>query len=263
MAIEYGWCVDGGRRSANDDRVSVDGMLISGGTGGGAGDFPVLAAVCDGCGGYAGGGTAAELVLQTLAQFRAEALLEPAALAAALEKANRAIETRKAQDPALAQMCSTVAGCVFGTHSLVVFHAGDSRVYRCDRIALARMTEDHSAVQELVSAGTITSEQARQSPSRSVITRCMGADSQPPEIRVSAETILPGETYLLCSDGLWEAVSESRIREILSAQTTPEEKARLLVSEAWSGGSEDNISALVCTVPGAAQAETELPFVLD
>ena len=128
------------------------------------------------------------------------------------EEARRAVEGKKRELPELSEMCTTVAGCVFLEDRTFVFHAGDSRVYRYDGTSLARMTVDHSAVQSMVDAGRMSAEDGRKSPQRNIITRCIGMDCPPPEIYVSQSPVLPGEVFLLCSDGLWECMPDEELK---------------------------------------------------
>ena len=264
MKLEFACHVAQGIRPYNDDRCLILGRVFAEDAVTGETDTPILAAVCDGCGGYAGGGTAAEIILQTLNTFPAEDLADPAKLSRALEEANRAVFDRKAREPRLRNMCATIAGCLFTEESTLIFHAGDSRVYRYDGYGLTRMTMDHSVVQEMVAMGRITEEEARVSPSRNVITRCMGAECLSPDIYVSRSPIAPGEVYLICSDGLWDYLEETQIGLLLTnAAEDPLHTARELVSLALEQGGNDNVTVCLCVCPGAAPREESSPFILD
>ena len=255
--------VDIGVRDSNDDRALIHGRILNMEGFGAEAELPAAAIVCDGCGGYAGGGIAAETVLSVLRELPVEALSDPEELQAALEAAKIAVEERKSENPLFVAMCTTVAGCVFTETGTVIFHAGDSRVYRYDGYALARMTVDHSLVQELVDMGRITEEEAMVSPQRNTITRCIGAHSPPPEIRVSSAAIAPGETYLICSDGLWEYLRDDRLKELLGRGLSAGDLADKLVAEAMLAGSDDNITACVCVCPGETKQQETQAFVLD
>ena len=261
--IQLACRVDIGVRESNDDRALIHGRILNMEGCGGETGLPAAAIVCDGCGGYAGGGAAAETVLSVLREVSAENLADPEELNAALEAARLAVMEKKEEMPHFSAMCTTVAGCVFTETHTVIFHAGDSRVYRFDGSALARMTVDHSVVQSMVDAGRITEEEALVSPQRNTITRCIGTDCLPPEIYVSACPIAPGETYLICSDGLWEYLRDERLKELLSCELPPQELADKLVAEALLAGSDDNITACICVCPGGKEKQEETAFVLD
>ena len=263
MNIEFACKVDIGARESNDDRGLVLDQVLDAGVYRTESTPPAVAAICDGCGGYAGGGLAARTVLETLAAVPPEALADPQRLAGTLEEARRAVYARKQEFPEFAEMCTTVAGCVFCEDSTLIFHAGDSRVYRYDGVSLARMTVDHSAVQSLVDAGHMTEEESLHSPQRNIICRCIGIECEPPNIYLSHSPIQPGEVFLLCSDGFWESVPEQQIQEILSQDRALTETAERLTAQALENGSDDNISVCLCACHGSARVVEEMPFVLD
>lgn len=264
MKLNFACCVQIGVRETNDDRALMAGRIFDQESGSAELETPALAAVCDGCGGYAGGGIAAAAVLETLNQALPETLCDPAALRSGLDAAQEKLLAIKEQTPELYQMCTTVAGCLFAEDKTLIFHAGDSRVYRYDGFSLTRMTLDHSLVQELMGMGQMTEEEARTSPVRSVITRCLGVECLPPEIYVSHAPIAPGEIYLICSDGLWEYLEDIQIMAILA---TPdgnlEDTARRLVTLALEQESNDNITVCLCARPGTLSMPESTPFILD
>ena len=149
MNIEFACKVDIGARESNDDRGLVLDQVLDAGVYRTESTPPAVAAICD-----------------------------PQRLAGTLEEARRAVYARKQEFPEFAEMCTTVAGCVFCEDSTLIFHAGDSRVYRYDGVSLARMTVDHSAVQSLVDAGHMTEEESLHSPQRNIICRCIGIECE-------------------------------------------------------------------------------------
>lgn len=253
MRIDFAARVDIGVRESNDDRALVGGRILDMASQSGTLELPAIAVVCDGCGGYMGGGTAAQTVLERLAEEEPGSLADPDRLAETLEDCRRRVYEKKAEMPQFSEMCTTVAGCVFSEDGIVLFHAGDSRVYRSDMWGVARMTRDHSLVQEMVDMGEIAPEEALTHPKRNVINRCIGIECRAPEIYVSHAALVPGEKYLLCSDGLWESVSEQQINEVLDSGMTLAEMADALVETALSQGSDDNTSVCICM----AQAEPD------
>ena len=153
MKIQYAARVDIGPKETNDDRVLIDRQILDMTAGSGELSLPAVVAVCDGCGGYDGGGIAAQTVLETLSLEQPEALEDTGYLAQVLEACETAVSAKKEEMPSYSKMCTTVAGCVFLEDSTVIFHSGDSRIYRYDGWGLARMTTDHSAVREMVDMG--------------------------------------------------------------------------------------------------------------
>ncbi|MBQ4605966.1 MAG: serine/threonine-protein phosphatase [Clostridia bacterium] len=263
MIIDFAAKVDIGRRESNDDRVLVSHTILDQSALSGSVTLPAAVVVCDGCGGYHGGGVAAQTVLETIDTVLPESLADTAVLDDILSRAKEAVFSKKESFPQYQAMCTTVAGCIFSDDRILIFHAGDSRVYRKDRWGLARMTMDHSTVQDLIDMGQITPEEARVHPARNVINRCIGIDCLPPEIYVSNTSVHPGEIFLLCSDGLWDVLEDREIREILSASLPLEQMADLLVEQALKNGSDDNISVCLCAARGETAEAENKPFLLD
>ena len=152
---------------------------------------------------------------------------------------------------------ATLTGFLLHGDNAVIFNVGDSRVYRLrGEGPLEAMTVDHSVVQILVECGELTPEEARTYPGRSTVTRFMGM--HPTVITdVKVEKILPGDIYLVCSDGLHSMVPDSGIRDILKEDLAPEEICAKLIDAANAGGGTDNISVVVW------QSLTEEPVPLE
>lgn len=230
----------------NDDRVLLRGRVLGEGEDGAAADLPLLAAVCDGCGGYRGGGMAAGTALEVLARREEEICRGgEAALSRALTEAEETIWQRKRAYPPFREMCTTVVGAVLTAEETLFFHAGDSRAYRFDGAALHRETVDHSYVQQQVDLGLMTPEEAAVSPRRNVITCCLGAHLRAPQLRALGQPLAVGETLLLCSDGLWEGMEDGQMAQILARPGSLREKAEALVELALEQGSTDDISVLL------------------
>jgi len=138
----------------------------------------------------------------------------------------------------LEQMGSTVAVLRFSDDRAVIGHVGDSRVYRLRAGALAQLTVDHSLVSQMIAAGMAPDASF---PWRHVITRALGMPAAEPDVQTAA--VLPGDAYLLCSDGLYEPLSEQTIAALLDA--SPKDACKHLVDAAYAAGSRDNISAIV------------------
>lgn len=263
MKISCAARVDIGPLESNDDRVLVCNMIVDRTGFSAETELPAVAVVCDGCGGYDGGYVAAQTVLEFISYEEPEALTDEIYLAQVLRNCQRVLEEKKTEMPHYSKMCTTIAGCVFSENKTVVFHAGDSRVYRFDRWGLARMTVDHSKVQAMVDSGEITAEEAAVHPERNVISRGLGRACPPPDIYTSNVGISSGEKYLFCSDGLWEAVKDSQIEQVLGSNMTLQEMADFLVEKAIAQGADDNISVCICCAQGSAEATAETDFVLD
>jgi protein phosphatase len=209
-----------------------------------------VAAVADGMGEQKGADVAAKLATTTLVQslLAGQNLAPRAAAHAAFASANRAIIERARAEPGLKGMGATLALAWFRGERVSIAHVGDSRVYRWRGGRLERLTTDHSFVQNQLAAGHMTSEEARVSRSRQIVTRALGADEQvAPDL--GEHEVLPGDLYLLCTDGLHDLVEDADIAAALEVLAPNLElAASTLVAMANDRGGRDNVSVVVVRV---------------
>jgi protein phosphatase len=144
-------------------------------------------------------------------------------------------------------MGTTVVVLKLHRHRYEVAWVGDSRVYLLRRGVLTQLTRDHSLVQDLLESGGISVTEAQSHPHRNIITRVLGGDVEPVVDRCS-DRIVPGDLFLLCSDGLSNEIDDARIRYILTVAEGPVAAAADLVAAAVEAGGRDNISATVIAV---------------
>lgn len=218
---------------------------------------PPLFAVADGLGGHKAGEVASEIAVETLARL-APTTPDATALADAVTAANAAIVAAVAEGRGRQGMGTTLtAAVVRGTHA-VVAQVGDSRAYLLANGHLSRVTRDHSLVGDMVRAGTLTEEQARNHPQRSVITRALGSrpDVEADTYDISAS---PGDRLLLCSDGLHGMIVDSEIEEVLLGATDAEDAVRSLVDAALDAGGLDNVTAIVVEFGGTEPSPRATP----
>ncbi|HWD47836.1 MAG TPA: Stp1/IreP family PP2C-type Ser/Thr phosphatase [Actinomycetota bacterium] len=212
-------------------------------------------AVADGLGGHQGGEVASAAAVAPLAALDGRELATPTeaaeALAAAVQEANSAILDRAAGDPSLWGMGTTMtAAAVTADGHLQLAHVGDSRAYLLRDGALEQLTTDHTVVAELVRRGRLTPELAAIHPERSILTRAVGLDPRIPVDTPDPVELRPGDHYLLCSDGLTEAVPDPAIAELLSANEDGDTACRSLVDAANDAGGPDNITVVLVRVSG-------------
>lgn len=134
---------------------------------------------------------------------------------------------------------STVVALLARAGHFAVLWAGDSRVYLLRGGVLTRLTRDHSLVQEMVDAGALSEAEAEHHPQANIITRAVGASGELVLDKVSGP-MLPGDVFLLCSDGLFKEIGEAEIAPILAAGQGPE----ALIAEALRRGARDNVTAV-------------------
>ncbi len=206
-----------------------------------------LAVVCDGMGGHAGGQEASNLAVETIAREFDRAGPQDdvkEVLRRSIELANAAVHALGHATPR-ARPGSTVVAIVASEAGVDVAHVGDSRVYRVHGTSIEPVTRDHSAVQQLVDAGVLTYEQAKVHPEANKITRALGmAESVEVEVARTALPYAPGDTFVLCSDGLSDLVEPRDILGIVT-QGAPQQAAGQLVELANARGGHDNITAVV------------------
>lgn len=140
-------------------------------------------------------------------------------------------------------IASTIVVLLIREAHFVCLWAGDSRAYLLRDDVLTQVTRDHSLVQELVAAGVIAEAEAEQHPHANVITRAVGAAGDDLELDKVSGTLLPGDRFLLCSDGLCKTLDLSALHDKLRAPLS--EAAAGLVAEALARQARDNVTALV------------------
>lgn len=210
----------------------------------------VLLAVADGMGGHARGDLAAQAFVDSLQRsFRNYQGVEDAGqfLREAFREAHRTIQrVGQAQKPPIEPLTTGVA-CLVQDGTAVWAHVGDSRAYLIRQGEVALRTRDHTRVAEMVDAGLLTEQQARLHPLRNHVSLCLGGTPQPPPVTLGPKLYLaPGDILLLCSDGLWSAVSESRLISILENSDLPRAIDELAGSaEQASYPQSDNVSGVV------------------
>ncbi len=151
---------------------------------------------------------------------------------------------------------TTLAGLYIKDNTAVAFHLGDSRVYMYRNGNLKQITEDHTEAQALVSLGIITKEQASRHQNRHQLSRHFGILPEEglvePDICQELE-VREGDIFLLCSDGLTEMISDSRIESIIDKYKGTDDIHFRLIHEALSNGGNDNITAIVVEIEKVEQ----------
>ena len=201
-----------------------------------------LFAVADGAGGHGAGDVASQSIAEALESI-------PPGLSAAeilaqvrlrLAGVHTALQTRMEGSGGIS--ASTVVILLLRGGHYAALWAGDSRIYLLRDGVLARVTHDHSLVQELVDAGNLTEEEAERHPQANVITRAVGGHGAL-ELDKAHGRLMPGDRFLLCSDGLFKELSERQIAALLADRMPAEEIVRIAVD----AGGRDNVTVVtVC-----------------
>lgn len=208
-----------------------------------------LYAVADGMGGAAAGEVASATAIEALENgFSRSGAPSPDLLIQAAQAANRAVWDQAETNPEMRGMGTTlVAIALVEGPQLAVINIGDSRLYVLHEGDLRQITSDHNLVAEMVAEGRITPEEAEYHPRRNIMTRALGVEPEVP-VDLFLEEAVPGDRYLLCSDGLPREVSDELIASFLRRLADPREAARELVEEAKRKGGNDNITVVVVDV---------------
>ena len=258
MTLEYFSATDTGRaRNNNEDSVAVD-------------EASHLVVLADGMGGYNAGevasGMATSFIKTELGRWLAEASDNASdtdvrrAMDICVDNANRAIFNAANSNPQYAGMGTTLVVGVFRDGRLLMGHVGDSRGYRLRGGRLAQITHDHSLLQEQIDSGLITAEQAAFSANKNLVTRAVGVEDTV-LLETHLHDVLPGDTYLLCSDGLSDMLDDESIAQLLQSSDALTEVAAALVDAANDAGGKDNISVVLARVRGpAGPARSWWPF---
>ena len=251
MTLEFFSATDTGRaRNNNEDSVAVD-------------DATALVVLADGMGGYNAGevasGMATSFIKSELGRWLSEASQNATdtdvrrAMDICVDNANRAIFNAANSNPQYAGMGTTLVVGVFRDSRLLMGHVGDSRAYRLRGGRMSQITHDHSLLQEQIDSGLITPEQAAYSANKNLVTRAVGVEDTV-LLETHLHDVLPGDTYLLCSDGLSDMLDDENIAQLLTSSEALPEVAGALIGAANDAGGKDNISVVLARVRGPAGA---------
>ena len=243
-----------GTRKLNQDRIgyfySRDALLM---------------VVADGMGGHLNGEVASQVTVKFISDtFNREAvprLADPERfLRTVLVDAHHAVGAHARRHELPESPRTTCVACVVQDGIAHWAHVGDSRLYRLHGTELARVTRDHSLLQEQIDAGRLHPDQAPFFPERNLVTRALGAE---PEVTVdiAAHEVVPGDVYLLCSDGLTEMLSDCEIRDaMVEHRRNLELVAQRLLEGAMARGGLDNISLILV---GVHEVPPRAPNLID
>lgn len=239
MDTEFGWSSSSRSHVGLVRQINEDACL----------DLPErgLWAVADGMGGHALGDMASRMVIETLGSLPAPESLTQFVTDAAdsLQSVNRQLRAEAVLREVQIIGSTVVVLLAHGQYAACLW-AGDSRIYLFRDGRLSQLTRDHSQVEELRFAGSISEEDALRHPARNLITRAIGA-ADILELDEEQLEVHDGDMFLLCSDGLSNEVTEQEIRSALIAGNC-QQASETLVDLALERGGRDNISVVVARV---------------
>jgi serine/threonine protein phosphatase PrpC len=222
-----------------------------------------LMVLADGMGGYNAGEVASGIAVKTVLELVSEGCareqrdsLEPETglmrqtilLRDAIARANKVIHQTAKSQPQCQGMGTTIVAGLFFDNRISIAHVGDARLYRLRRNRLEQLTLDHSLLQELVDRGFYSQEEAARSTNRNYVTRALGVEASV-QVDVQELEALPGDIFLLCSDGLPDMVEDEDIHLTISTFSASLEKVgEQLIQLSNEQGGKDNISIILAQV---------------
>ena len=250
MLLKHGVATDTGNvRPQNEDAYVASDHLF---------------AVADGMGGHNAGEVASALATTLLLERAVGQTLTPEWFVNAITAINRTIHESAAESTERRGMGTTICalalvnpqGETTEPQQVALANVGDSRIYLWRAGTFRQLSVDHSYVQELVTEGLITEEEARVHPRRNIVTRALGIDD-----RVAVDSwlipLFAGDRFILCSDGLVDEVPTADIAALAAQQREPQMIADALVALAKRNGGRDNITVVVVDAVG----DLTQPFV--
>ena len=209
--------------------------------------------VCDGLGGHAAGEVASRTAVDAaLEHWKGGSPGAPhQALRGAVRAANVAVFDAAMQSKRRG-MATTMTALTLAGREAIIGHVGDSRCYLVRRDSTTQLTNDHSRVGEMLRAGLISPEQAANHPARSMISRTVGSEPSV-QVEITKQPTEAGDTFVLCSDGLWDVIGRREITQVVRAIGTPAmptvtAAADALIEQALARSTPDNVTVLVVRV---------------
>jgi serine/threonine protein phosphatase PrpC len=244
MAENYFGLTDTGRVRTNNEDTFITQKVM--------GNRMVLAAVIDGVGGYNGGEVASDIaktvIIDRLSGLQGEII---PGMIDAFKLASKQISDRKLEDKELESMAcvATMALVDLDNNQFFYAHVGDTRLYLLRDTSLVKISKDHSFVGFLEDSGRLTEDAAMNHPKRNEINKALGFTSQIDTDESFIETgqspFLPGDMLLICSDGLTDLVDKNGILDIITQNTSLQDKAAKLIATANANGGRDNVTVVL------------------
>ena len=200
----------------------------------------LLAVVADGLGGHDNGELASQLAVNSIFEELHPEQVDEDTLAYALLHAHGAIRSTP-------NCGKTTVAALWLSESLgVAAHVGDSRIYQFRDGRIVYQSQDHSMVFLALTVGEITAQELRHHKDRNKLFRVLGEETESPKVDSTELDILPGDRFLLCSDGFWEPVTEEDMLRDLEAAPTPQQWLDRMVRRISDAADpkQDNYSAI-------------------
>lgn len=237
-------------RTGNEDSALIDSRVI---------------AVADGMGGHAGGEIASAIALEILARratvFTDAQMDKDSAddyFNSTIDEIDSALKSASDEDPTLSGLGTTLTALFIRDSQAVLLHVGDSRAYRIRGAAIEQLSVDHTVMQELLSAGTITQADVAEHPQRSMLTQAL-MGSQSLSIGLHLFDLKDSDRFILCSDGLSGVLTDSEIKTLVKSQS-PKDAVAALVDATYINGAPDNVTIVVADIAANSPTGSSIEF---
>lgn len=230
MTFSYACYSNIGKRANNEDAYNVQQDNDS-----------LIAIVADGLGGHANGEVASSIAADDIPHGILGGEFDEDKLAYAILDAHKLIcETKSSA-------CTTVAALWIRDSMAIAAHVGDTRIYQFRNGRIIYQSEDHSMVQVAISLGKLPADASRHHKDRNKVYNVLGDENERPKVDTHELNVLPGDCFLLCSDGFWEPVTEELMLECLIGSPTPDIWLNRMISHILEMGApkQDNYTAII------------------
>lgn len=210
------------------------------------GDSYSIYIVADGMGGHNAGEVASEMAASEVIKFVNDNINKfcDNVLEEAIKKVNSDIYNYSASDKKLKGMGTTITACLCYNNKVIIANVGDSSCFGVKDDIVYKLTKDHSLVQQLLDAGSISETEAMNHPNKNIITRAVGT-SDNVEVDIFKFELNEYDKYLICSDGLTNEVTIDEMNNILKREKNNKLACEYLVNEANKNGGRDNITVML------------------
>jgi serine/threonine protein phosphatase PrpC len=246
----HGICRAGKVREDNQDAIRFcrpDDLTLK---------YGPLYGIADGMGGYAHGGVASSLALETFFDtfYKSNGVSLPQKLRLGVQNANVGIY-QTAQRLGVPRMGTTLTAVHITGQTLNLIHVGDSRAYLVREKVATCLTNDHTRVGEMVRMRMLSPDKVRSHAQRSVLNKCLGVGLfvQPDIVQVPVRV---GDVIILCTDGVWSVVEDAELSQMAAACDGPEDLSRQIYDLAMNRDSDDNLSVVALYIRRLPQGET-------
>ncbi len=242
MKLEYDCFTDKGSRPVNEDFADFVNKTKSS-----------CFILCDGLGGHGMGDKASRFAVSFIREYFLLCRSTDEFAADVIEKTQNAIHARQQQLGLNGKMKTTGVILVLEPDRALCLHVGDSRIYHFRDAAVRFRTRDHSIPQMLVMTGEISEDEIRNHPDRNKVLRAFGDDHDPLKYDRTELPVKAGDSFLLCSDGFWEPITEQEMTTLLAQSDSVKKWLRgmaKLVSSNSDGKNMDNYTAIAVKIKG-------------